>query len=169
MKHDQELQIVLAIHATARGFGWVVFEGRYALIDWGMREARGDKNRESVAKVAKVMKWYKPDVLVVEDAVAGHSRRDARIKQLHRQLAQLATSSGIETKDISRSDVKGVFATRHAKTRHEIAIAISEEFPQLVPWMPSPRNIWAAEERRLSIFDAAALAIAFFELNEARA
>ena len=40
---------MLAIYPTARGFGFVILEGRRRTIDWGANEARGDKNRVVVA------------------------------------------------------------------------------------------------------------------------
>jgi hypothetical protein len=167
MEMDHEITVVLAIHATARGFGWVVFEGRHGLIDWGLKEARRDKNRESVAKVKKLIEWYAPQVLVFEDATAEHSLRHARIKELHRDLLEIARADGVRVEQISRSDVKGVFAGQHAKSRYEIAAAIAQELPPLSAWLPSSREVWSAEERRLSIFDAAALAISFFETKKA--
>jgi hypothetical protein len=169
MELDHETPIVLAIHATARGFGWVVFEGRHGLIDWGVKEVRGDKNRESIAKADKLIELYAPDFLIFEDATAEPSQRRARIKELHRELVELATAHGVHVEQIPRSDVKKVFAARQAKSRFEISAAIAEEFTPLLPWMSSPRNVWKAEERRLSIFDAAALAISFFELEKVRA
>jgi hypothetical protein len=166
MERNHEITVVLAIHATARGFGWVVFEGRQGLIDWGLREARRDKNLESIGKAIPLIEWYAPDVLVFEDATAERSQRHARIKELHRDLVELATAKGIRVEQISRSNVKAVFAGQHVKSRYEIATAIAEEFPALSPWLPFPRDLWAAEERRLSIFDAAALAISFFETKK---
>jgi hypothetical protein len=166
MKPDEEPQLVLAIFTTKRGFGWVIFEGPHGLIDWGRREARGDKNRQSVAKVTKLINWYKPDVLVLEDAIAKHSRRRKRIQLLQQDLTEVASSFGIDTEHISRSEIKAVFEARGAKTRYGIAAAVAVEFPTLAPWMPPPRKIWREESPRLSIFDAAALAISFFELNK---
>jgi hypothetical protein len=166
MKHVDKPRIVLAIDATARGFGWVVFEGRQGLIDLGTREARGDKNRESVRKVAKLLRWYKPDTLVLEDALAKHSRRHARIKRLHRDLADLAKSLRIEVAYLSRGEINTVFEVYRAKTRHIVAGAIAVEFPFLASWLPPRREIWRDENPRLSVFNAAALAIAFFELKD---
>src|SRR5690348_17070491 len=144
MELDHETTIVLAIHATARGFGWVILEGRRELIDWGLKEARGDKNRESLAKLERLIQWYAPSVLVIEDASAEHSQRHARIKELHRDLVEIATAHGVRVEEISRADVKGVFASQNVKSRYEIAVAIAQEFPPLSPWLPFPRDVWSA-------------------------
>lgn len=165
MTATDELEIVLAIYTTDRGFGWAVFEGRHSLIDWGVKEVRGDKNRQSLAKASNLLLWYKPDILVLENPFADGGRRSTRIKQLHRQLTELAESCKVQTKQISRSDIKAVFELRSAKSRYDIALAIAEELPPLAPWLPPPRKIWLGENPRLSIFDAAALAISFFEIG----
>ena len=48
-------------------------------------------------------------------------------------------------------------------TKREIAEAIVREFPELEPRLPPVRKIWMSEDVRMSIFDAAALAITFFD------
>jgi len=42
-------RLVLAVHPTTRGFGFVVFEDRQT-IDWGVKCVCGDKNRKALAK-----------------------------------------------------------------------------------------------------------------------
>jgi hypothetical protein len=159
-------RLILAIHPTTRGFGFVVFEGRRRPIDWGTKDARGDKNERVLAKTAELISWYKPDILVLEDAHDAGSRRADRIKQLHQQLAELATGSKVRLRQFTRSDIKAVFASRGVSTRYKIAQAICKECPDLAPWLPLPRKIWNSEDPKLSIFDAAALVTAFFESEQ---
>lgn len=42
---------VLAIDPSTRGFGFAVLEAPNRLIDWGVKEARTDKQRRALSKV----------------------------------------------------------------------------------------------------------------------
>jgi Holliday junction resolvasome RuvABC endonuclease subunit len=155
--------LTLAIYPSSRGFGFVVFEGPHRLIDWGVKEIRGDKNRRALAKARELIDWYKPEAIVLENALVPVSRRSKRIKALHKGLQQLAVSAGALTHEYTKSEIKKTFSTRGASSRYEIAHAVSDEVPDLKPWFPPPRKIWMSENPRMSIFDAGSLAITHFE------
>ncbi|MFL6352567.1 MAG: hypothetical protein ACJ74Z_12045, partial [Bryobacteraceae bacterium] len=80
-RKDRE-QLILAIYLTTRGFGFVVFEGQRT-IDWGVKDARGDKNRKVLAKIEELLSWYRPEVLVLENIEEPDCRRADRIRNLH--------------------------------------------------------------------------------------
>src|SRR5205085_8848947 len=93
-EHDRE-RLLLAIYPTTRGFGFVVFEGQQRTIDWGVKDARGDKNRKVLAKIEQLVSWYRPDMLVLENAHGPGSRRAERIRQLHALVVELAKTQKI--------------------------------------------------------------------------
>jgi hypothetical protein len=62
--------------------------------------------------------------------------------------------------------VKQVFSESGASTKYEIAVAIAQRFPELAPRLPRFRKPWMSEDYRMSIFDAVALAIAFFQFQK---
>ena len=93
-KREKRERLILAISPTARGFGFVVLEGCNRTIDWGAKEARGDKNRDVLAKAAELMSWYTPDLLVLENAEGPESRRANRIRNLHRQARGARKGAG---------------------------------------------------------------------------
>ena len=164
MKNGQDRErLILAIYTTTRGFGFVVFEGRHRTIDWGVKDARGDKNRKVLAKIEELMSWYRPAMLVLEHAHGTGSRRAERIRQLHLQIVELAKTRKIPIRQFSRSDIKAAFASRSASTKYEIAQAVSRELPDLAPWLPPPKKIWMSEDRWLGMFDAASLALTFYD------
>jgi hypothetical protein len=126
-KEDRD-KLLLAIYPTTRGFGFVVFEGRDRTIDWGVKDARGDKNRKALAKIEELVAWYRPDMLVLENAHGPMSRRADRIRQLN------------------------VLVIEFAKARR------------------IPVRQWMSENRWLGMFDAAALALTFYDTqNNSRA
>ena len=46
---------VLALHATSRGFGFVVMSGPFSLVDWGTRQALKDKNATCLSKLTELI------------------------------------------------------------------------------------------------------------------
>src|SRR6187200_1231686 len=94
-------RLLLAIYPTTRGFGFVVFEGRNRTIDWGVKDARGDKNRKLLAKIEELVSWYRPEMLVLENAHGPASRRAERIRQLHALIVELAQRRKIPVRQFS--------------------------------------------------------------------
>jgi Holliday junction resolvasome RuvABC endonuclease subunit len=164
MKNGQDRErLILAIYTTTRGFGFAVFEARHRTIDWGVKDARGDKNRKVLAKIEELISWYQPAVLVLEHSNGTRSRRTERIRQLHLQIVHLAETRKIQVRQFTRQDIKAAFASRSASTKYDIAQAVSRELPDLAPWLPPPRKIWMSEDRWLGMFDAASLALTFYD------
>jgi hypothetical protein len=154
-------ELVLVFFPSSRGLGYVVFEGPKSLIDWGVKSVRGpQKNRASLPKVRELLTFYRPDVVVLEDYDGNGSRRVKRIRTLIDLIAALAAKERMSTTSISRSEVRACFGLT---TKREIAEAIVREFPELEPRLPPVRRIWMSEDRRMNIFDAAALALTFFD------
>jgi hypothetical protein len=159
-------ELVLVFFPSSRGFGYVVFEGPKSLIDWGVKGVRGPhKNRASLAKVRELLTFYRPDVVVLDGYEHNGSRRAKRIRTLINLMAAHATEERIATASFSRSEVRACFGLT---TKREIAEAIVREFPELEPRLPPVRRIWMSEDRRMNIFDAAALAMTFFHKNSKR-
>src|SRR6266511_3133799 len=153
---------VLAIDPSTRGFGFAVLEGPNRLIDWGVKETKTDKKRKTLELIDDLIERYQPSVVVVEDYAAKSSRRCRRIAELIDEIARLALQRKIKVKRFSRGNVRKAFAESAATTKQEIATAIANRFPELTPRVPRYRKPWMSEDYRMSIFDAAALAVAFF-------
>jgi hypothetical protein len=56
---------VLAIDPSTRGLGFAILEGPNQMIDWGVKQAEGDKNGECVRIVKELIDQYRPHVLVL--------------------------------------------------------------------------------------------------------
>jgi Holliday junction resolvasome RuvABC endonuclease subunit len=87
---------------------------------------------------------------------------------LHLQLVELANTRKIVLRQFTRSDIKAAFVSHNASTKQQIAQAVSLELPDLAPWLPPPRKIWLSEDRRLGMFDAASLALTFYDTQKSR-
>ncbi len=157
---------VLAIVPFARGFGFVVFEGPDTLIEWGTKEGREDKTARSLEQVATLIAYYQPDVLVVEDYTDKSCWRRPRIRELIAAMLRVATHRGVRTRKFSRHAAKTVFLASGAQNKDEIAQVIAARFPELAPRRPPVRKPWMTEAEGMSVFDAAALGLTFFEREE---
>jgi hypothetical protein len=132
------------------------------LIDWGVKEAKINKNDQCLSLIAGLIKQYRPDVSVLEDCIGQGSRRCVRITGLIDRIMKLADKRGIKVRSFSRSMVRDAFPEAQAYTKHQIAEAIALRFPELSPRMPPFRKSWMSENYRMSIFDAVALAMTYF-------
>jgi Holliday junction resolvasome RuvABC endonuclease subunit len=153
---------LLAIDPSTRGFGFAVLEGPNRLIDWGVKETKTDKKNRSLKFMADLIDQYQPSVIVVEDYAAKGSRRCDRVRELIDGVSKLAVKRKIKVRNFSRLKVKRAFAESGVSNKYEIAVAIAKRFPELAPRIPRFRKPWMSEDYRMSIFDAVALAVAFF-------
>jgi hypothetical protein len=121
-----ELGRVLGFHPNARGFGWVVFEGPFRPIDWGLVSARKDKNATSLKRLDRLLTRFAPEVLVLEAYDRETTRRARRIARLGVKARKLADGRGIETAVYSRAEIREAFAETGARTRREVAEAVEQ-------------------------------------------
>lgn len=154
---------VLAVDPMSRAFGFVVLETPESLVDWGVRQTRTDKQQATLAKVSEIVNLYRPDVVVVEDCLHESSRRRERIRILVEAIVRLGAEIAVDVRRIPRSVMVLAFADAGAPTKHGIARALAERFPEVARHLPPIRKPWMAEDDRFAIFDALALAVAFVD------
>jgi hypothetical protein len=154
---------VLAIDLSSRGFGFIVLEGPTVPVDWGTRQVnRVDKASSTIAKVRDLIHVYRPHVLVLEDTAAPRSRRCERVCSLLGDLALHARSLRVRVVVVSVISVRTLFSASGATTKHLIAGVVAERLPELAPLRPPLRKPWMREDERMSVFDAAAFAMAHY-------
>jgi Holliday junction resolvasome RuvABC endonuclease subunit len=157
---------VLAIDPTTKGFGFVVLEGPERLIDWGVACVGGDKNLRTLLRVTALIRRYSPEILVIEDHTSRMCRRRARVRELLRSIARLGPTHSIAIHRGTRRTVRAAFAGLGVATKYPIAVALASRFPDLAPLLPPKRKPWMSEDARMGIFDATALAVAYFETEQ---
>lgn len=156
--------LTLAIHATSRGFGYVVFEGVGTPYDWGTVGARGDKNAVCMRKLEIMFDRFSPETLLLEEAKSV-ANRSARIDRLYTAIASMAANRGIEVAIYTLGQIKACFAQVGAVTRQDIAEAVARHIDAFRHSMPKPRKPWQAEDRRMAMFCAAALVLTHYQLG----
>lgn len=159
--------LVLGVYPNVRGFGWIAFEGPFAVYDWGLVFVQNDKNRRCLAHFERLLARLEPEALILE-AFPETTRRTARIVTLQRAMSASAFSRGVEATMYPRGDVQAMFAPVGARSRQDIAVAVARQVPALSHRLPRKRGAWHCEDRRMALFNAAALVITHFQLDANR-
>jgi Holliday junction resolvasome RuvABC endonuclease subunit len=159
---------VLAIDPGGAKFGFAVFEGEERLIDWGLRRVPQERRADRTRRLVELLDCYRPDVLVVEDVSSKHAGRSPRIRRLVRAVFRVGLKRNIPTHSFPRASIRAAFLQVGAFTKEEIAAAIADRFPALALHLPPKRRPWMSEDNRINMFEAAALALTFFDFEEKR-
>lgn len=164
MKTRKRYSLVLAIYPSTRGFAFVVFEGPLSPVDWSAREVRGQhKNQRCLVAIVAILARYQPDALVLQDMSSSGTRRALRLRELNAGIAELAEECGIPIFAYSRAQVREAFEPFGLTNKHFIAETIAKHIPAFDRHLPPVRKPWMSEDARMGIFDAAALALTFFQ------
>ena len=156
-------ELLLAVYPFARGFAFAYFEGPLSPVDWGVKEIHGkDKNARALEALRGLVDLLQPDALVLQDCTGPQARRAERIKRLHKLIGHFAAVQSIDVHAYSRAQVRDCFSKVGARTRFEIAQAIASQVHAFGHRLPPVRKIWQSEDPRMSLFDAAALAMTHY-------
>jgi hypothetical protein len=158
-------EVLLAIAPNSRGFGFALFVTAARLVDWGIKEARRNKNEQCMALAAALIARWRPTVILLEDCFEQTCHRSARVRMLLTALTDLANDQGIAVYYYSRRQVRGVLS-KSGKSKDAIAAVVADSVPALRPWLPRRRRIWDSEQHSIAIFDAAALALTHYARRE---
>jgi hypothetical protein len=160
----QRNDLVLALYPNARGFAYVIFEGSSCPVDWGVSDVLHKKGRISacVRRLSELIDWYQPDCLVLRDVT---DDKTSSAKILASTAEDIAGRKGLATYRMSRKDVRRAFGHLRSPTRSAIAETITKHIPMFAPLLPPARKIWNGEDRRMGLFDAAALALTLLSHN----
>jgi Holliday junction resolvasome RuvABC endonuclease subunit len=157
--------LVLVIYVNTRGFAFVLFEGHLSPFDWGLCEMRGPrKHQRCLARVKEILDRYQPDHLVIRDTSTSPTRTP-RIAELNAAICEIAAKRGIPIHAYSRDHVRDAFRYAECVDKQSLAELIAKHIPAFERYIPPPRKPWMSEDARMAIFDAAALALTFYHLN----
>lgn len=151
---------ILAAHPTTRGIGWTLFESPLSPVDWAV--VRSNDNAKCLERIEHLIERYAPEAIVLEESVIPGSRKPNRVQRLSLAVAKLAASRGVDVCQYTRVAVRTCFSSVGAQTRFEIAQAIATHIVAFRHRLPPLRKAWMSQDARLSIFDAAALALTHF-------
>lgn len=161
-------ELVLAIYLTTRGLAFTLFEGPFSPVDWGTTDMRGLlKNRKCRKAAQALLTRYRPDVLVLQDMSENGTRRTQRIRRLNAAIEGLGEDFGVPVASFSRAQVRTYFAAFGVTAKQGIAETIAKHIPVFERYVPRERKPWMSEDKRMALFDAAALALTLFQASAA--
>ena len=164
MNHARKYALTMSLYANSRGFAFVVFEGTLSLYDWRIVEVRGPKkDEECLHKITAILDRSEPDVLILQDTGPSGTPRASRLVALNNAVEAAAHQRSIPVFKYSRAEVYSCFASAGFANKESLAEFIAEHIPAFEQYVPPPRKPWKSEDGRMGIFDAAALALVFFQ------
>jgi hypothetical protein len=146
----------LALDTTSEGFAFAVLQGNKTLLDCACSEVNKKNPQIWRGRVEKIVARYTPDLLVLPDVE--DSRRGRWAKRFTLDIESFANERGIAVRRVPRREVQERFADS-GTTKHEIALAVTRLFPELISRLPRERKPWMSEDKRMSIFDAVSFAL----------
>jgi hypothetical protein len=141
----------------------VIFEGPDFLIDWGVRQVEGHKNKASTAAAGELITQYHPQIMVLEDVTAKGCRRRRRVRELVEILDCYARERGLTVRKIAQTTVKRTLLPLGIWNKNQMARFTAARFTELAGSVPPERKSWMSEDSRMAILDAAAFALGFFK------
>ena len=153
---------ILAVDLRSTRVGFAVVETPIQLLDWGKRAITADS-------CSSLLVWllhkYGISLMVVRRIRPDSPRNTVRVKQGSHEIRKIARTRSIELAVLSESDFARVFQQHEKRTRFEIACLMTIIFPELAQFLPRPRRCFEPENRRMSAFDAVALAVAYLAIQ----
>jgi hypothetical protein len=153
---------ILAIAPSTFGLGFARFESLNTLADCGVKNARKNKNAACIAHAGRLIDLHQPEVIVLENSADTKIRRYPRVRKLTRQLVAVGKKRNVPVVLLDRKEVHQIFFPDGHGTKHQLAEILAERYPdELARRLPPKRRAWMTEDRRMGIFAAVALALAF--------
>src|SRR5437667_302672 len=106
---------------------------------------------------------FRPAVVVAKEPPSRKKVNRARTRKVLELVRHKASLRGIRTRVFKRRAASKLFGGEERLTKHKIATALAERFAELRPVLPPKRKFYESEDYRTSIFDAAALGVAYFD------
>src|SRR5438477_3179535 len=150
---------ILALDLHPRSFGYVVIESPTKLLDWGVCSDRRKHGANVLVRkrLMQLLDLWRPAALVLHNPVKKSRRPNQKKDGLTEWIVAEAKSRRImvHAPVKSSADYQGKNLTKYENARR-----VAERFPVLTRALPPKRKAWESEHYRMSIFTAAALAMA---------
>ncbi len=151
---------VIALDVRYQRLGYAVLDGITRLVDSGV--IRFQSGVGHVDRVTYLVTLFQPAVVVLRTIEKGSCRDRPSLRKIVHSIDRQLHSTGFPATHIRDARVKRTFRQCARTTKEEIAQCIVACFPELDWQLPARRKLWESEDRRMSIFDAAALGLAYF-------
>lgn len=151
---------LIGLDVRPRSFAFIVLEGSIVL-DCGSRSCGRKDSRSCLGqRLQRILETYTPSLIAMRSHRAMRTSAAGRRKALAGILRAAARKSRVAIVDVNPSALRDYFRLHDARTKYEIAQAVAILLPELAWKLPPQRKVWQSEHHRMSIFDAAAVALA---------
>jgi hypothetical protein len=165
MSPSQKSGLVLAVYPVSRGFGWVLFEGPLAPVNWGIASVKRNKSAWCMTRFGKLIDLYRPKAILLEVNNSPEAGPRNRVAALAQDMRGFAANRDIDVHVYSRAEVATALLSNEHVSRGDVVEVVAELLPILRDRLPSPRRPWQSEDGRRCLFDAAALGIAHYRIT----
>jgi len=157
---------ILAIDLRHRRFGFAVFEGHRQLLGWGARiyPATGEAEVAMMSKrLIALLQLFTPSAIVTVQERWDRASISPHVRSLEEEIMRIAATHSIAIHAISQNQVRQSFLKLGCETRYQVATSLSRIFPELSARLPPARRLWDSEHSSMTIFDAVALGLAYWQ------
>lgn len=171
MKPTQRELRIMAMVVRSQRLGFAVLEGALGLLEW--RVVYYEKNTEAQIaaakkKIAGLIHLHAPSVVVLCRTRLDHAHNAPRVDSVARAIKREAALRFIPVVTVKRAVVRDAFDGLGVRSREGVAATLATMFPELQPKLPSKRKIWHGEHAIMPMFDAVALAVAYWDIHNSR-
>lgn len=151
----------IAVDVHPHNFGFVVLEN-LRVLDCGTRRCDRTQSSDCLGqRFQRILRAYTPSVVVMRLYRRSRPARGTGRPALIDTIRAVAVESRVEVVGLQSHEIQNFFLSRNARTKHERAQAVALLLPELAWKLPPQRKLWQSEHYRMSIFDAAAVALTF--------
>ena len=157
---------ILAIDLRPRRFGYALFEGPRTLLDWGICEyLSSGEGRGEIAgrRLAALLRICSPSAVILKTERWDSANTSPSGRSLIEAISRETSARSIPICLLEQNKLRKTFLNLQCETKEEIASALTRIFPELLWKLPPKRQIWQSEHPRMTMFDAIALGLAYWQ------
>lgn len=156
---------ILAITIRSQRLGFAVAEGSVELLHWGMiYYEKNEKARVAAAakRIEALFARFVPSVVAIERSAREKALNPPGPRSIYQKMRKEAAHRAISVCLLSRINVREGFRDLGVRSKDDIAALLARMFPELQSKLPPKRKIWKREHFSMPLFDAVALAVAYW-------
>jgi len=167
MHHKHQKLSTLAIDLRTRRFGYAVFEGSKQLLDYGVC-LYGASGAPTTARkrMMELLKLSSPSLIVIRAVRRNKAFGSVGVRPILAAISREASARQIPIQFVMTTQMKKIFQRFRAQTKHEIASAVVQLFPELIWKLPPKRKVWQKEHYRMAMFEAIAVGCVYLQLAD---